>query len=60
MVKPTRLVIDNSQNFNGKLITKLCDQNERLNISIPPYKLKMNEVVEVANNNLKNIFKKIN
>eukprot|EP00258_Populus_trichocarpa_P025576 XP_024441595.1 uncharacterized protein LOC112324178 [Populus trichocarpa] len=52
---PTRLVTDNAQNFNGKLIDELCTKWKIKHLNSSPYRPKMNGAVEAANKNLKKI-----
>lgn len=49
----TRLIIDNAQNFNGKLIVELYTNWKIKHLNFAPYIPKMNGVVEAANKNLK-------
>ena len=56
---PTRLVTDNAQNFNGKLIVKLCTKWKIKHLNSSPNRPKMNEAVEATNKNLKKIIQKM-
>jgi hypothetical protein len=56
---PAKLIIENAQNFNGKLITELYIEWKLKHFNSSPYKPKMNCVINVANKNLKKIIQKI-
>jgi len=56
---PARLVTDNAQNFNGKLIDELCTKWKIKHLNSSPYRPKMNGAVEAANKNLKKIIQKM-
>ncbi|KAG5236797.1 RNA-directed DNA polymerase (Reverse transcriptase), Ribonuclease [Salix suchowensis] len=56
---PARLVTDNAQNFNGKLIVELCTKWKIKHLNSSPYRPKMNGAVEAANKNLKKIIQKM-
>ena len=52
---PEKIITDNAQNFNGKLITKLCAKWKIKYSDSSPYRPKMNGAVEAANKNVKKI-----
>nr|XP_034899024.1 uncharacterized protein LOC118037216 [Populus alba] len=55
---PERIVTDNAQNFNGKMIMELCTKRKIKHSNSSPYRPKMNGAVEAANKNIKKIFQK--
>jgi len=56
---PEKIVIDNAQNFNGKMIVELCTKWKIKHSNSSPYRPKMNGVVESANKNIKKIIQKM-
>ena len=56
---PAKLVTDNAQNFNGKMIAELCTKWKIKHLNSSPYRPKMNGAVEAANKNLKKIIQKM-
>jgi len=56
---PEKIVIDNAQNFNGKIITELCVKWKIKHSNSSPYIPKMNGVVEATNKNIKKIIQKM-
>ncbi|XP_073262690.1 uncharacterized protein [Populus alba] len=56
---PEKIVTDNVQNFNGKIITELCAKWKIKHSNSSPYRPKMNGVVEAANKNIKKIIQKM-
>ena len=56
---PTRLVTNNAQNFNGKLIVELYIKWKIKHLNYPSYRPKMNGVVEAVNKNFKKIIQKM-
>jgi len=54
-----RIVMDNAQNFNSKIIVDLCVKWKIKHLNSSPYRPKMNGVVEVTNKNIKRIIQKI-
>jgi len=50
-----RIVMDNTQNFNGKKIIELCAKWKIKHLISSLYKPKMNGVIETANKNIKKI-----
>jgi hypothetical protein len=56
---PARLIIDNAQNFNGKLIIELCTKWKIKHLNFSPYRPKMNNAIKAANKNLKKIIQKM-
>ena len=55
----TRLVTNNAKTFNEKMIVELYIKYTVNHLNSPPYRPKMNGVVEAANKNIKKIFKKM-
>jgi hypothetical protein len=56
---PTRMITNNTYNFNSKLIVELCTKWKINHLNSSPYKPKMNGAVEAANKNLKKIIRKM-
>ena len=56
---PEKIVTDNAQNFNDKMILKLCAKWKIKHSNYSLYKSKMNGAVEAANKNFKKIIQKI-
>ena len=56
---PEKIVIDNAQNFNGKIITELCVKWKIKHSNSSSYRPKMNGVLEAANKNIKKIIQKM-
>jgi hypothetical protein len=56
---PEKIVTDNAQNFNGKIITELCVKWKIKHSNSSPYRPKMNGVVKAANKNIKKIIQKM-
>ncbi|XP_073264246.1 uncharacterized protein [Populus alba] len=56
---PERVVTDNAQNFNGKMIAELCIKWKIKHSNSSPYRPKMNDVVKAANKNIKKIVQKM-
>jgi len=56
---PAKLIIENAQNFNGKLKTELYIEWKLKHFNSSPYKPKMNGVVNVAYKNLQKIIQKM-
>ena len=52
---PEKIITDNAQNFNRKLITELCVKWKIKHLNSSSYRLKMNGAVEAANKNVKKI-----
>ncbi|XP_073267147.1 uncharacterized protein [Populus alba] len=57
---PEKIVTDNAQNFNGKMIAELCTKWKIKHSNSSPYRPKMNGAVEAANKNIKKIVQKMN
>nr|XP_034889983.1 uncharacterized protein LOC118030069 [Populus alba] len=56
---PERVVIDNAQNFNEKMIAEICTKWKIKHSNSSPYRPKMNGTVEAANKNIKKIVQKM-
>jgi hypothetical protein len=56
---PEKIITDNAQNFNGKMIIELCAKWKIKHSNSSPYKPKMNCAVEAANMNVKKIIQKM-
>jgi transposase InsO family protein len=56
---PKKIVTNNAQNFNGKMIVELCTKWKIKHSNSSPYRPKMNGVVEAANKNIKKIIQKM-
>ncbi|XP_052312616.1 uncharacterized protein LOC112328848 [Populus trichocarpa] len=56
---PEKMVTDNAQNFNGKMIVELCTKWKIKHSNSSPYRPKMNGAVEAANKNIKKIIQKM-
>ncbi|XP_052305620.1 uncharacterized protein LOC127904792 [Populus trichocarpa] len=56
---PEKIVTDNAQNFNGKMIVELCTKWKIKHSNSSPYRPKMNGAVEAANKNIKKIIQKM-
>lgn len=56
---PEKIITDNAQKFNGKLITKLCTKWKIKHSNCSPYRPKMNGAVEATNKNVKKIIQKM-
>ena len=56
---PEKIVTDNAQNFNGKMIAELCTKWKIKHSNSSPYRPKMNGAVEAANKNIKKIVQKM-
>ena len=56
---PEKIVTDNAQNFNGKMIAELCTKWKIKHSNSSPYRPKMNGAVEAANKNIKKIIQKM-
>jgi hypothetical protein len=56
---PEKIVTDNTQNFNGKIIIELCVKWKIKHSNSSPYRSKMNGVVKAANKNIKKIIQKM-
>jgi hypothetical protein len=56
---PERVVTGNAQNFNGKMIAKLCTKWRIKHSNSSPYRPKMNNAVEATNKNIKKIVQKM-
>jgi hypothetical protein len=56
---PEKIVTDNAQNFNGKIIKELCVKWKIKHSNSSPYRPKMNGAVEAANKNIKKIIQKM-
>jgi len=54
---PKKIVTNNAHKFNSKMIVELCAKWKTKHSNSLPYKPKMNDVVEAANKNIKNIQK---
>jgi hypothetical protein len=52
---PKKIITNNAQNFNGKMIIELCAKWKIKYSNSSPYKPKMNCAVEAANMNVKKI-----
>jgi len=50
-----KIMTNNAQNFNGKMIIELCAKWKIKHSNSSPYRPKMNGVVEAANENVKKI-----
>jgi len=59
MVHQKKIIIDNAQNFNGKMIIELCAKWKIKCSNSSPYRPKMNGAVEAANKNVKKIIQKM-
>ena len=56
---PEKIITDNAQNFNGKMIIELCVKWKIKHSNSSPYRPKMNGAVEAANKNVKKIIQKM-
>jgi hypothetical protein len=56
---PEKIVTDNAQNFNSKMIVELCTKWKINHSNSSPYRPKMNGAVEAANKNIKKIIQKM-
>jgi hypothetical protein len=56
---PKKIIIDNAQNFNGKMIIELCAKWKIKPSNPSPYRPKMNGAVKAANKNVKKIIQKM-
>jgi transposase InsO family protein len=56
---PEKIVTDNAQNFNGKMVVKLCTKWKIKHSNSSPYRPEMNGVMEAANKNIKKIIQKM-
>jgi hypothetical protein len=56
---PEKIMTDNAQNFNGKMIVELCTKWKIKHSNSSPYRPKMNGAVEAANKNIKKIIQKM-
>ncbi|XP_073261648.1 uncharacterized protein [Populus alba] len=56
---PDKIVTDNVQNFNSKMIVELCTKWKIKHSNSSPYRPKMNGAVEAANKNIKKIIQKM-
>ncbi|XP_057951042.1 uncharacterized protein LOC131145881 [Malania oleifera] len=56
---PERIITDNAKNLNNAVMTKLCNQFKVKHHISAPYRPQMNEAVEAANKNIKNILEKM-
>ena len=56
---PEKIITDNAQNFNGKMIIELCAKWKIKHSNSSPYRPKMNGAVEAANKNVKKIIQKM-
>jgi len=54
-----KIITDNAQNFNGKMIMKLHAKWKIKHSNSSPYRPKMNGAVEAANKNVKKIIQKM-
>ena len=52
---PEKIITDNAQNFNGKMIIELCAKWKIKHSNYSPYRPKMNGAVEATNKNVKKI-----
>jgi hypothetical protein len=52
---PEKIVINNAQNFNSKIIVELCTKWKIKHSNSSPYQSKMTGAVEAANKTIKNI-----
>lgn len=52
---PNKLITDKATNLNNKMTTKLCTDFKIQHHNSSPYRLKMNEAVEVENKKIKRI-----
>jgi hypothetical protein len=50
-----KIITNNAQNFNGKMIIELCAKWKIKHSNSLPYRPKMNGAVEAANENVKKI-----
>ena len=50
-----KIITNNAQNFNAKMIIELCAKWKIRHSNSSPYRPKMNGVVEAANENVKEI-----
>jgi hypothetical protein len=50
-----KIITNNAQNFNAKMIIELCAKWKIKHSNSSPYRPKMNGVVEAANENVKEI-----
>ena len=56
---PEKIITDDAQNFNGKLIIELCAKWKIKHSNSSPYRPKMNGAVEAANKNVKKSVQKM-
>ena len=54
-----KIITDNAQNFNGKIIIELCAEWKIKHSNSSPYRPKMNSVVEAANKDVKKVIQKM-
>lgn len=52
---PSKIIIDNANNLNNKMMKELCESFKIEHRNSSPYMPKMNGVVEASNKNIKNI-----
>lgn len=56
---PNKTITDNGSNLNNKMMKELCKNFKIEHHNSSPYRLKMNDVIEVANKNIKKIIQKM-
>jgi len=56
---PRKIITDNDTNLNNKMMGEMCEEFKIQHHNSTPYRPKMNEVVEVANKNIKKIIQKM-
>ena len=56
---PEKIVTDNAQNFNGKMVVKLYTKWKIKHSNSSPYRPEMNGAMEAANKNIKKIIQKM-
>ena len=55
---PEAIIMDNGSNLNNKIMDDLLEHFHIQHLNSSPYRLQMNEAVEVANKNIKKILAK--
>jgi len=56
---PEKIMTDNAQDFNGRIIIELCTKWKIKHLNSSSYKQKMNNIVEATNKNIKKIMQKM-
>lgn len=56
---PNKIIIDNGSNLNNKMMKEFCKSFKIGHHNSSPYRLKMNDIVEASNKNIKKIIQKM-